>query len=96
MAEAGREHGYGQAYVALSPGSFSEESILAIDSSGVPWLFITSKDERFLREITASLQEQSQTVELVIVPGTRHATDILEAHPDMAERVAVWLAQRLR
>lgn len=96
MAEAGRKHGYAQAYVALSPGSFSEESIMGIDASGVPWLFVASKNERFLQEITASVQERSQTVELVIVPGTRHATDILEAHPDMPERVAVWLAHRLR
>jgi dienelactone hydrolase len=96
MAEAGREHGYGRAYVLLSPGSFSETSIRAIDTSGVPWLFVTSKDERFLREITASVQQQSETVELVIVPGTAHATDILAEVPDMAERIAVWLERRLR
>ncbi len=96
MAEAGRVEGYAQGYVTLSPGSFSEESIEGIDASGVPWLFITSKNERYLQEITAMLQAQSQTVEIVIVPGARHATDILEAHPDMAERIAVWLAQRLR
>lgn len=96
MAEAGRLRGYAQAYVALSPGSFTEESIAAIDSSGVPWLFVTSKNERYLREITAAVQAQSQTVELLIVPGTRHATELLDAYPDMAERIAVWLAQRLR
>ena len=96
MAEAGRVDGYAQGYVTLSPGSFSEESIAGIDASGVPWLFIISKNERYLQEITAMLQAQSQTVEIVIVPGARHATDILEAHPDMAERIAVWLAQRLR
>ena len=96
MAEAGRVEGYAQGYVTLSPGSFSEESIEGIDASGVPWLFITSKNERYLQEITAMLQAQSETVEIVIVPGARHATDILEAHPDMAERIAVWLAQRLQ
>ncbi len=96
MAEAGRINGYAQAYVALSPGSFSDESIAAIDTSGVPWLFIVSRDERFLREITASVREQSRTVELGIVPGTRHASDILEAHPHMAERIAVWLAHQLK
>ena len=96
MAEAGRVDGYAQGYVTLSPGSFSEESIEGIDASGVPWLFIVSKNEQYLQEITAMLQAQSQTVEIVIVPGARHATDILEAHPDMAERIAVWLALRLR
>ena len=95
MAEAGRNHGYVRAYVLLSPGSFSEESIPEIDSSGVPWLFITTNNDRFLKEITASVQAQSKTVELIIAPGTEHATDILQAHPEMAERIAVWLEQKL-
>ena len=95
IAEAGRKHRYVRAYVLLSPGSFSEESILEIDSSGVPWLFIISNNERFLKEITASVQAQSKTVELIIAPGTEHATDILRAHPEMAERIAVWLEQQL-
>ena len=94
-AEAGRVDGYAQGYVMLSPGSFSDESIEGIDASGVPWLFITSKNERHLKEITASVQARSERVELVIIPGTEHATRILDAHPDMAERIAVWLAQRL-
>ncbi len=96
MAEAGRQHGYAQAYVALSPGSFSIESILGIDASQVPWLFVTSKNEYFLHGITAALQEQSQTVELLVVPGNRHASDILDDHTDLAERIAVWLEHRLR
>lgn len=96
MAEAGRLHGFGQAYVALSPGSFSEESIAGIDSSGVPWLFVASNNERYLQEITAAVQAQSTTVELLVVPGTAHATNILQAHPEMAERLAVWLAAKLR
>jgi cation diffusion facilitator CzcD-associated flavoprotein CzcO len=96
MAEAGRNHGYAQAYVALSPGSFSDPSIEGIDASGVAWLFIVSNNERHLREITALVQARSETVELVIVPGTQHATRILGARPDMAERIAVWLEQHLR
>jgi dienelactone hydrolase len=96
MAEAGRTEGYAQAYVALSPGSFSGESIEGIDGSGVPWLFVVSNNERFLSEITVTVQTESETVEILIVPGAEHATDILEAHPDMAERVATWLAQKLQ
>jgi dienelactone hydrolase len=96
MAEAGRERGYARAYVELSPGSFSEASISGIDSSGVAWLFIVSNNERHLREITASVQARSKTVELIIIPGTEHSTRILAARPDMAERIAVWLAHQLR
>ncbi len=96
MAEAGRRYAYAQAYVALSPGSFSESSIRAIDTSGVPWLFVVSRDERFLREITASVQAASESVHVEILPGTAHATDLLAAHPDLAERLAVWFTRQLR
>ncbi len=96
MAEAGRARGYARMYVALSPGSFSEESIMAIDSSEVSWLFITSKDDRFLQNIAAAVQEKSHTVELLIIPGEMHATDILEGRPDLVERIAAWLASGLQ
>jgi len=96
MAEAGRLAGYAQAYVALSPGSFDDLSIAGIDASGVPWLFVASRDERFLQEITAAVRAQSNTVELIILPGSSHATDLLIEHPSLAERVAVWLDHRLR
>ena len=95
-AEAGRASGHAQAYVQLSPGSFSEASVAGIDSTGVPWLFIVSNNERHLREITASVQATSRTVELLILPGVEHATRILETRPDMSERIAVWLRHHLR
>lgn len=95
MAEAGRLNGYANAYVALSPGSFSDESIDGIDASGVPWLFVVSKNERHLKEITALVQEKSQEVELVIVPGTEHATRLLPDRPELAEWIAVWLSKVL-
>ncbi len=91
MAEAGRLYGNAQAYVALSPGSFSDESIDAIDSSGIPWLFIASRDERHLHDIVASLREKSHSVELLMVPGTEHASRLLATHPSLAERIAVTL-----
>ena len=96
MAEAGRLSGYLDAYVELSPGSFSDESIDGIDSSNVPWLFIVSNNERYLKEITSSVQERSKDVELIIVPGTQHATEILVESKSMAERIAVWLAYQLQ
>lgn len=95
MTEAGRMHGYEAAYVALSPGSFSDESVRSIDLSGAPWLFVTSRDERFLQDIRATVTEQSRTVEQVILRGRGHATDLLEEHPDLAERIAVWLCHKL-
>jgi len=96
MAEAGRLHGYAAAYVALSPGSFGDESITGIDASGVPWLFVTSRDERFLQEIRAAVTEQSESVEQIIVPGAGHASNLLSEHPDLVQRIAVWLDQHLK
>ncbi len=96
MAEAGRLYGNAQAYVALSPGSFSDESIDAIDASGIPWLFIASIDERHLHDIVAALQERSHSVELLMLPGTEHASRLLSTHASLAERIAVWLASKLQ
>jgi dienelactone hydrolase len=95
MAEAGRIGGFAQAYVALSPGSFSEESIAAMDESGVPWLFVVSRHERYLTDIAASVQSTTKSVEIVYLPGDAHATRVLESRHDVAERIAVWLASRL-
>ena len=94
-AESGRVYGYAQAYVVLSPGSFSNESIVAMDESGLPWLFVASKDERFLQEITAEVQRASKTAETVILPGSAHASDLLAEHPDLAMRITAWLQQVL-
>ncbi len=96
MAEAGRLNGYLDAYVTLSPGSFSQESITGIDSSKVPWLFIVSKNERYLKEITQSVQDNSQSVELIIVPGAKHASDILNSKRELAERIAIWFTAQLQ
>jgi len=96
MAEAGREEGYAQAYVALSPGSLSDASIAGMDASGMPWLFIASHEERFLQEITAAVQVESESAEVLLLPGTAHGSDLLGIHPELAEHIADWLAARLR
>ncbi len=93
MAQAGRMNGYAQAYIALSPGSFSEESIKEIDPSGIPWLIAIAKDDQYLQSHLVALQELSREIELVVIPGSRHATDILEARPGLGDRLAIWLAR---
>jgi dienelactone hydrolase len=94
MAEAGRSHRKGRAYVALSPGSLSDESIAEIDPSGIPWLYIRSRDERRVTEVTEAVQRGS-SAEIWIVPGPAHGSDLLLGPPDLTERIAVWLAARL-
>ncbi len=98
MAVSARNYGYGKAYVALSPGSFSEESMGAIDRSGVPWLFFKSTEERAqsLKDFFQLLRQKSRIAQTMEVVGTKHATDILSAHPELAEMIAIWFKYQLR
>lgn len=95
-AEAGLLHGYATAYVLLSPGSLSERSIQAIDTSDVPWLFISARDDRFLTQVTSDVQTKATSAKVIIIPGSDHATDMLVDRADLVERIANWLAYRLR
>jgi len=94
LAEAGRLHRKGRAYVALSPGSLSDESIAEIDPSGIPWLYVRSRDEIRVTEVTEAVQRNSRA-EIWIVPGSAHGSDLVLGPPDLSERIAVWLAARL-
>jgi dienelactone hydrolase len=98
MAVSARKNGYGKAYVALSPGSFSQESVGAIDHSGISWLFIKSTEEkaRSLQNFFSLLRQVSRTAQMMEVEGTEHATDILSAHPELTEMIAVWFKYKLR
>jgi dienelactone hydrolase len=97
MMECARKQGHGKAYVALSPGSFSEESMAGIDSSGVPWLIVKSVDERarVFKDFFALLRQKSRTVQVLEMNGGEHATDILGAHPELVDMVAVWFKYKL-
>lgn len=95
MMQAARINGYGAAYVALSPGSLSDESIAAIDSERLAWLLIVSRHERHLTEVVKALRAQSRSAEFLELSGTEHATRLLAAHPDLAERIAVWFRYKL-
>jgi dienelactone hydrolase len=94
MAEAGRLYRKGRAYVALSPGSLSDESIAEIDPSGVPWLYVRSREEIRVTEVTEAVQKGSRA-EIWIVPGAGHGSDLARDSADLSERIAVWLAARL-
>ncbi|NND70742.1 MAG: alpha/beta fold hydrolase [Rhodothermales bacterium] len=95
MAEAGRQDGYAGAYVALSPGSFSSASILDVDSSNVPWLFVMATEDRFVTDIVDSLRANSSEAEYLMVPGRKHATDILLEHEYVNPMIAEWLGAKL-
>lgn len=56
IAESGRRFGYGKAYVCLSAGSFSEESIINMDKTGLPCWHIVSSDNPYLKEIFTEIK----------------------------------------
>lgn len=95
MALAARQSGYVQAYVSLSPGSISDQSIGTVDPSGVPWLFVRAVEERpFFDDIFAAIEEKSDA-EIMILPGKGHADRLLVQHPRLAAQLAQWLDDAL-
>lgn len=95
MAIAGRKNSYQKAYVELSPGSFSEESIKNIDPSGATWLFVRSVDEPHLKGLHEDIRKVSKTAQLYEVPGKEHASRLLPAIPGLTEMIAVWFKHNL-
>jgi dienelactone hydrolase len=96
MAIAQRAGSSARAYVALSPGSLSAETIDAIDASGVPWWILRSRNERFVRDVVEAARARSRTARVTEVEGIGHASDMLIANPGLSAELADWLASRLR
>jgi len=94
-AEAGRNRGFVKAYVLLSPGSFSDESILSMDNSGADWLFVIAREDQYLKEIRANIELNSQIAEIYLITGSDHATSILIARPELNLIIAYWLKSHL-
>ena len=96
MVEAAVETRFADIYVALSPGSFSEESIAAIDPSEVPWLFVRAEVELpFFPELFAAIREGSETAEIWTLPGEGHATDLFDHNPNLHLQLIDWITDRL-
>lgn len=96
MVEAAVETRFADIYVALAPGSFSEESIAAVDPSEVPWLFVRAEVELpFFPELFAAIREGSESEEIWIIPGEGHATDLFDHNPNLHLRLIDWITDRL-
>jgi hypothetical protein len=96
MVEAALNTKFADVYVALAPGSFSEESIAAIDPSDVSWLFVRAEIELpFFPELFATIKDGSETAEIWLLPGSGHATDLFDENPELHLRIIDWIAERL-
>jgi hypothetical protein len=96
MGAAARAGGKARAYVALSPGSLSMETIDGIDASGAAWWVLRSRNERFVRDVVDSVRARSRAARVSEVDGNAHASDILASRPEVAVEIADWLAVALR
>ena len=97
MAEAAAASRFADIYVALAPGSFSAESIAAIDSSEVPWLFVRAEVELpFFPELFKAIRDGSENEEIWVLPGEGHATDLFDHNPNLHWRLIDWIMNRLR
>jgi dienelactone hydrolase len=89
------------AYVMLSPGSFSDESIAEVDAGRARWLLIRTLEEgRASRPVMdalfEALSERSKLAEIRVIPGKGHATRVLAEHPFIVLEIADWLAKALQ
>ncbi len=97
MMLAAQTSGYADAYIALSPGSFSDASIDKVDASRKPWFFLRSEVELpFFDEIFAKLGEKSKTAKIKIVEGGSHASDMLIDNPALEDELIAWLILKLK
>ncbi len=95
MMLASRNFKKAKTYVALSPGSFSAESISTIDSFFSPILFIKSSDERSMKGFETDIFSKSKKANIFVVSGKSHATDILVAYPEINTLIADWFKNHL-
>jgi dienelactone hydrolase len=95
MAVAARAGFGASAYVALSPGSLSAQTIDAIDGSGAKWWILRSRDERFVRDVVDAARARSRLARVTEVSGRAHATDMLMSTPMLAAEMADWLVSAL-
>jgi pimeloyl-ACP methyl ester carboxylesterase len=97
-ADAARREGkFVKAYAMLSPGSLSEESAKNIDPSGAHWLIVRAANERSpsVRAAAERVAAISKSGEVRVIDSDKHATDLLEAVPELAPWLAYWLQQSL-
>ena len=88
------------AYVMLSPGNFSEESVLAARESDARWLFVRSVEESpvalpHIDTLFTLLEGRAPRLERRTMAGAGHATRLFETRPDLPEELADWLVASL-
>jgi dienelactone hydrolase len=88
------------AYVMLSPGNFSDESVGFAARDGARWIFIRTALESkaslvYIDEVFNALQRDAPSVERRVIDGAGHATHMLDTRPELVTEIAEWLRRAL-
>lgn len=95
-----REGTRAAAYVMISPGNFSDESIAAAAESDAEWLFVRSVEESpvalpYIDTLFQALEERAPALGRRVLQGAGHATHLLEGRPELAVELADWIEAAL-
>ncbi|MBT5072770.1 MAG: hypothetical protein HOJ34_12125 [Kordiimonadaceae bacterium] len=96
MVSASEEVGFADAYIEMSPGSFSPQSIAKIDISGKPWFFVRAENELpFFPVLYENIRAGSTIAEIKVYPGEGHGTDLLKIRPEVEDFFLEWIENAL-
>jgi pimeloyl-ACP methyl ester carboxylesterase len=96
-ARAGREGAWAKAYVILSSGSFSEESIQFVATSEAHWQFIAAEEDD---DVAALMQRAAAAAPgyaaATIYPHGGHGTALFQQDRELEKKIANWFLDHLK
>ena len=95
-ARAAREGAEIRAFVIMSSGSFSDESISFVADSEYPWWFIAAEDDANPSEAMKKAAASSELTELTVFESGGHGTYLFSTRNELEEMIAGWFAEKLR
>jgi dienelactone hydrolase len=95
-ARAARSGAPVAAWVALSPGDFSAQSIAWAGAEAKSWWFLRSEREPdFFDELFARLERGVPQAEITVLSAGGHGDSLLAEYPGLDRRIARWVAEQL-
>ncbi len=95
VAKAGRNYQFGKAYVILSSGLFSPESIVRMEKSNAAWRHIVAKDDNLFPLSIMKLVQARAYAETTIFETGGHATALLASQSQLKQDLATWFKEKL-
>lgn len=96
VARAGREYEYAQAYVVLSSGTMSKESIADLKNSAGVWWFVAAKDDPRSAANMQAADTAAKYSSFTNFEKGGHGTNLFRSQPDLEAKIADWFAEKLK